>query len=68
MLTHIDAKEFRCPNFSGHEVCKNTTCRFNRENEKFITASDDLDKVLKEGKKIESELNHARMRMLGREK
>ena len=67
-LTHIDSKEFRCPNFSAREVCKNTACRFHHENQKFITAGGDLDKVLKEGKKIESELHYARMHMLGREK
>ena len=68
MLVKIDAKSFRCPNFSNNKVCPNCKCMYHAANQEYVKSHKILDDILANGAKIESVLNAARERAFGRQK
>lgn len=68
MLVKIDAKSFRCPNFSNDKVCPNCKCMYHAANQEYVKCHKNLDDILANGAKIESVLNAARERAFGRQK
>ena len=68
MLVKIDAKSFRCPNFSNDKVCPNCKCMYHAANQEYVKCHKILDDILANCAKIESALNVARERAFGHQK